>query len=173
MLLRLIACKLAYRFKLQRAKRVKECAEKARAALREDFSCAAKVYSLTALLFSTASAAALAQPSTNVLNKVFRPFEEIISLLVALVFGAGIFGFVILLVDALISWITGGSFGRSLAVSKLLRAVETLAVFPLTFFLLNVLKELGVPEVATIADIANALLTRGWQLMLEVLRGSG
>jgi len=172
-MLRLLACKLAYRFKLRRAKRVKECAEKVRAALREDFSCAVKAYSLIALLFLAASAAALAQPSTNVLNKVFRPFEEIISLLVALVFGAGILGFVILLVDALISWITGGSFGRSLAVSKLLRAVETLAVFPLTFFLLNVLKELGVPEVATIADIANALLTRGWQLMLEVLRGSG
>lgn len=94
-----------------------------------------------------------------------------IALLVALVFGTGILGFVILLVDAFLNWITGGSFGRSLAVTKIIRAVETLVVFPLAFFVVNVLKELGVPEVAAVADVANSLLSRGWQLVLSVLRG--
>lgn len=173
MKLGLLLYKLGYRLKLWKASRLRNCAEIVRQALRAQPECAARPHSLALLILAAASTAAVAQPYAGVLGKIFRPFEDVISLLIAMVFGAGILGFVVLIADAVISWITGGSFGRSLAVSKLLRAIETLAVFPLTFFVINVLKELGVPELAEIADIANALLARGWQLIVEVLKGAG
>uniref|UniRef100_A0A7C1NY80 Uncharacterized protein n=1 Tax=Thermofilum pendens TaxID=2269 RepID=A0A7C1NY80_THEPE len=112
-----------------------------------------------------------AQPSTTLLEKILQPFIDIVAMMAALTFAAGILGFVVLLVDAAVSWITGGSFGRSLAVSKLLRAVETLGVIPLIFFIVNVLGSLGIPEVAEVAKIANSLLTRGWDLILSALGG--
>lgn len=112
-----------------------------------------------------------AQPSTALLEKILQPFIDIVAMMAALAFAAGILGFVILLIDAVVSWITGGSFGRSLAVSKLIRAIETLGVIPLTFFVVNVLGSLGIPEVAEIAKIANNLLARGWDLIISALGG--
>ena len=112
-----------------------------------------------------------AQPSAALLEKILQPFVDIVAMMAALAFATGILGFIVLLIDAAISWITGGSFGRSLAVSKLIRAVEALGAIPLTFFIVNVLGSLGIPEVAEVARIANSLLTRGWDLIVSALGG--
>lgn len=163
--------KLLLWLKVRNTGKLLRCSERARQ-LSLAFDCVNKYYLLLVVLpFFAASVAALAQPSTSILNRIFQPFEDIIALVVAMIFGTGILGFIVMLADALLSWITGGSFGRSLAVSKLIRAIETLAVFPLAFFIIHVLKELGISEVAAVAEIADTLLSRGWQLIVDTLRG--
>jgi hypothetical protein len=162
-LLRLLAgCKMAKLQKLK--KRVPRYGELLRA-----FS--EKALLLAALTILSGASYAEAQPGAALLEKILQPFIDIVAMMAALAFAAGILGFVVLLIDAAVSWITGGSFGRSLAVSKLIRAVETLGVIPLIFFIVNVLGGLGIPEVAEVAKITNSLLARGWDLIISALGG--
>ena len=153
-----------YSRELRRLRFVSLCVKRLRGLL----SMRLEYFLLLAALFLHSTA--WAQP-TEIVREIFRPFEDMVAIFVALAFGAGVLGFVILLVDAVISWVTGGSFGRSLAISKLMRAVETLAAIPLAFFVINILKEIGVQEVREVAEIANTFLVRGWQLVLGALRG--
>jgi len=165
---RLALLKLLVGYELARLQRVR----KQVAHYREFLSAFTERTSLLVALMSLAKALEVeAQPSTTLLEKILQPFIDIVAMMAALAFAAGILGFVVLLIDAVVSWITGGSFGRSLAVSKLIRAVETLGVIPLTFFIMNVLSSLGVPEVGEVARIANNLLMRGWDLILSALGG--
>ncbi len=158
---------LLYSRELRRLRYEGACVERVRSLLSMRLGCLL----LCAAILSSPYLIAGAQPYSDVVRKVLQPFEDLVAVFVALAFGAGVLGFVILLVDALVSWVTGGSFGRSLAISKLMRAVETLAAVPLAFFVVNVLKELGVQEVQEVAEIANAMLLRGWHLVLSILRG--
>ncbi|MEZ0345490.1 MAG: hypothetical protein ABWK01_02980 [Infirmifilum sp.] len=109
--------------------------------------------------------------SQDLISKLFQPFVDVVALLAAITFGIGILGFVLLVLDAALSWITGGSFGRSLSISKFIRAVETLAVIPILFFIISILNSLGVPEIASVSQIMDKLLRRGWQLILSSLSG--
>ncbi|UNQ72737.1 hypothetical protein [Infirmifilum sp. NZ] len=114
------------------------------------------------------NAPSLLQPEEIVL-KIFQPFVDILALLSAITFGIGVLGFIILILDAALSWVTGGSFGRSLAVSKFIRAAETLAIIPITFFVVYVLNSLGIPEISSIAQIMDSLLRRGWTIIVGTL----
>ncbi|HDD34286.1 MAG: hypothetical protein DRK00_04665 [Thermoprotei archaeon] len=113
---------------------------------------------------------ARAQVQTDaVLEKVMGPFVSIAELLVALSFGAGIVGFVITLVTILVRWSVGGSFGRSSAVISLIHALETLAIIPAVFLLVNVMGSLGDERLAAVANILNSMLVRGWNKILALL----
>jgi len=112
----------------------------------------------------------LAQPPDLITN-IFKPFRDAIALLFAIAFGIGLLGFFFIVFDAVVSWVTGGSFGRSLAVSKFLRAVETLAIIPLLFLLVNIMKNIGINEISAIADIFNTLLNEGWKIIISVFTG--
>lgn len=107
----------------------------------------------------------------QLLTKIFQPFIDIVALLAAITFGIGIIGFILLILDAALSWITGGSFGRSMAVSKFIRAAETLSIIPILFFIIYVLSSLGFPEITAVAQIMDNLLKRGWQLILASFSG--
>ncbi|QOJ79649.1 hypothetical protein IG193_04125 [Infirmifilum lucidum] len=109
----------------------------------------------------------------EVASKIFQPFIDAVALLAAITFGIGILGFVIIILDAVLSWVTGGSFGRSLAVSKLIRAAETLAIIPISFFVVYVLNTLGIQEISSIAQVMDALLRRGWNIIIGILTKGG
>lgn len=111
----------------------------------------------------------LAASPEEIVSKIFQPFLDVVALLVAITFGAGVLGFLLLVVDAVLSWVTGGSFGRSLAVSKFIRAAETLAVIPLTFFIVYILNTLGIQEISAVAHIMDGLLRRGWTVITSSL----
>ncbi|PLJ77599.1 hypothetical protein [Infirmifilum sp. SLHALR2] len=123
---------------------------------------------LAAIVPLALNAPSLLQPEEIVL-KIFQPFIDVLALLSAITFGIGVLGFIILILDAVLSWVTGGSFGRSLAVSKFIRAAETLAIIPLTFFVVYVLNSLGIPEISSIAQIMDSLLRRGWAIIVGTL----
>jgi len=114
------------------------------------------------------NAPSLLQPEEIIL-KIFQPFIDVLALLSAITFGIGVLGFILLILDAALSWVTGGSFGRSLAVSKFIRAAETLAIIPITFFVVYVLNSLGIPEISSIAQIMESLLRRGWTIIVGTL----
>ncbi len=109
----------------------------------------------------------------EVVSKIFQPFIDAIALLAAITFGIGILGFVIIILDAALSWVTGGSFGRSLAVSKFIRAAETLAIIPISFFIVYVLNSLGIQEISSTAQIMDTLLRRGWSIIIGILTKGG
>ncbi|MGB9786985.1 MAG: hypothetical protein ACP5II_04680 [Infirmifilum sp.] len=122
-------------------------------------------------LMLTPPAALLTVSPEELLSKIFQPFVDVIALLAAITFGIGIIGFILLILDAALSWVTGGSFGRSIAVSKFIRAAETLAILPLLFFVIMILNSLGIPEISSVAKIMENLLQRGWRLITTSLGG--
>ncbi|MCC6003037.1 MAG: hypothetical protein LM590_01700 [Thermofilum sp.] len=147
-------------------RRIKLCIERALHESRNQLRAA----SLLAALLYAAANIAVAQPADLVAN-IFRPFRDAVAVLFAVSFGIGILGFFFIVIDAVISWVTGGGFGRSLAVSKFLKAAETLAIIPLLFILVNVLKNIGIPELYAVAEILNSLLNEGWKIILAVFTG--
>ncbi|HDD34148.1 MAG TPA: hypothetical protein ENG30_03245 [Thermofilaceae archaeon] len=107
--------------------------------------------------------------SDRVLGEVMGPFISLAELLVALSFGAGIVGFALTLVTALLRWSVGGSFGRSSAIIAILHALETLAIIPAIFLLVNVMGSLGDERLSIIAGILNSMLMRGWSKIVSLL----
>jgi len=105
----------------------------------------------------------------EIVRRLVSPFVDLVALLVALAFGLGILGFIFLLVHGALKWTVGGSFGRSMALQTFMRAAEVLAIIPLMFFVVTVLKGLGFKELAVVADILLKLLNRGWELIVSSL----
>lgn len=125
---------------------------------------------IASLVVACLAGLARAQVQTDaILERVMNPFVSIAELLVALSFGAGIVGFVITLVTVLVRWTVGGSFGRSSAVISLIHALETLAIIPAVFLLVNIVGSLGDERLATVANVLNSMLMRGWDKILSLL----
>ncbi len=136
---------------------------------------------LIALLLPLLTSNVFSQPQEGqgeqILRDIFAPFLGAVAVFVAIVFGIGILGFAILVIQGVLRWIIGGSFGRSLAVSTWIRAIETLAIIPLIFIMVNILGtlEIVVGEDTRIfqevANVLNNLLVKGWQTIIGVLTG--
>ncbi len=121
-----------------------------------------------ALLFLARPALAQGDASGIIAN-IFRPFVDIVAVLFAIAFGVGIVSFLVLFFDAVFTWSYGG-YAKAAAISKFMRAAETLAIIPLVFFIAQILKMVGVPQFALVADILYSLLERGWSIILGAFK---
>lgn len=171
--LRLLAVKIVWEWVMRNVKRLREDGE---AGWREAGKVLERVLRgdsrTAALLLVLQSSTAAFASAEEVVSNIFRPFRDAVAVFLAIAFGIGIIGFALIIVDALLSWFTGGSFGRSLAVGKFLKAAETLAIIPIIFLSVQIMKGIGIQEVSQVADILNSLLQRGWQIVLSALSGS-
>ncbi len=123
-----------------------------------------------ALALALLARPALAQGDAgSLIANIFRPFIDIVAVLFAISFGVGIISFLVLIFDAVFAWTIGG-YSRAVAVSRFLRAAETLAIIPLVFFIAQILKMVGVPQFVPVADILYGLLERGWALILGAFK---
>ncbi|MCD6368618.1 MAG: hypothetical protein J7L38_02330 [Thermoproteales archaeon] len=107
----------------------------------------------------------------QILSRLLGPFKAIACTLLALSFAVGVLGFIFLVVNGILNWVLGGSFGRMSAIRSFVRAAESLAAIPIVFLIVQVLANIGIPEVEDVAPMLRQMLDEGFRILLSALGG--
>lgn len=100
---------------------------------------------------------------------IIRPIKLIVSLIFSISLGLGILGFVLLIAKGLINWTTGGAIGRVTALRTFESAAEVLAIIPIIFVVIEILKTYNIAEVNEIAKIMESMVNESFQLIIRIL----
>jgi len=100
---------------------------------------------------------------------IIRPIKLIVSLIFSISLGLGILGFVLLIAKGLINWTTGGAIGRVTALRTFESAAEVLAIIPIIFVVIEILKMYNIAEVNEIAKIMESMVNESFQLIIRIL----
>ena len=132
---------------------------------------AKKTVILAILIFSLCGRIILSEPDIDkYLSPILSPIKIIASFIFAISLVIGILGFIILIAKGAINWITGGSYGRTSALRTFENAAEVLAIIPIIFLIIEVLKTFNVSQVTEIANILESLLNESFRIIIKLLQ---
>ena len=103
------------------------------------------------------------------LSPILRPIKIIASFIFAISLGIGILGFIILIAKGALNWITGGTYGRTSALRTFESAAEVLAIIPIIFLIIEILKTFNVGQVSEIAKILESMIDESFRIVVKLL----
>jgi len=131
-----------------------------------------KIYLIIFLLLSFVCDKAFSESVSvdKYLSPILTPIKIVASFMFAVSLGIGILGFIILVAKGALNWITGGTYGRTNALRTFESAAEILAIIPIMFLIIEVLKAFNITQVNEIAKILESMLNESFHVIVKLLQ---